>query len=53
MTFLELVFNGVCTGFGTAVGSYFATKYALEHLERKEGALHRVRDFYRGLWGKP
>lgn len=49
-TIIELVVNGVCTGFGTAIGSYFATKYALEHLKKKEGTLHRIKNAYEKLW---
>lgn len=28
------IFIGICTGFGSAVGNYFALKYAIQHLDK-------------------
>lgn len=30
--YVQAIINGTCTGFGGAIGGYFATKYAIKHL---------------------
>lgn len=44
---LHTVFIGVCTGFGSAVGNYFALKYAIDHMDKiptvKEKILESIR----------
>jgi shikimate kinase len=30
---IEQIINGIFTGFGSAIGTYFAVKYAVNHIE--------------------
>ena len=34
--YLQTLINAVFTGIGTGIGSYFATKYVIEHFKVKE-----------------
>jgi uncharacterized protein YneF (UPF0154 family) len=38
---ITIIITGICMGFGTGIGSYLATRYAIKHLEKqklKEGS---------------
>jgi len=39
--FLQIVMTGMATGFGSALGSFFATKYALKELKRVK-KIHKI-----------
>lgn len=45
---VESVIQGMLTGFGSAIGTYFAFKYGIDHLERVPMVKDKVKDFVRG-----
>lgn len=38
------VFIGLCTGFGSAVGNYFALKYAIQHMDKIPTVKDKIRE---------
>ena len=40
---LQSVINGCATGFGSAIGSYLALKWGIEHLNKLPNIRHKAR----------
>jgi hypothetical protein len=45
MSLLDPIIQGVLTGFGSAIGSYFAFKYGIDHIERIPLVKDKVREY--------
>lgn len=45
--FLGYIIQGILTGFGSAIGTYFAFKYGIDHIERIPLVKDKVRDYLR------
>ena len=45
------IIQGVLTGFGSAIGTYFAFKYGIDHIERIPLVKDKVRDYLRNSNG--
>lgn len=43
--FVSLLFVGACTGFGSAVGNYFALKYAIQHMDKIPSVKEKVKEY--------
>jgi len=41
---MELFINAVFTGMGTGIGSYLATKYAIQHIQKIEAKINKKGD---------
>lgn len=42
---IDSIIQGILTGFGTAIGTYFAMKYGIDHLEKTPAKVkERVKD---------
>lgn len=44
---LSSIIQGMLTGFGSAIGTYFAFKYGIDHIERIPLVKDKVREFIR------
>lgn len=42
---LDAVISGVFTGFGSAIGTYIAFKYAIDHLEKIPTAKDKIKQY--------
>lgn len=57
MSLLDSIIVGVCNGFGTAIGAYFAARYAIKHLDDPQKKttikenIKKLREKIEGLWG--
>lgn len=43
--FVGFVVQGILTGFGTAIGTYFAFKYGIDHLEKIPMVKDKVKEY--------
>lgn len=52
----ESIFYGLCQGFGGMLGGYFATKYALQHIdkgaEKAKTLYERIKNAWKELIGE-
>ena len=42
---IEFVIQGVLTGFGSAIGTYFAFKYGIDHLEKIPLVKDKIKEY--------
>ena len=45
MTWLDSIIQGSLTGFGSAIGTYLAFKYGIDHIEKIPLAKDKVREY--------
>ena len=42
---IEAIVQGMLTGFGSAIGTYFAFKYGIDHIERIPLVKDKVKEY--------
>lgn len=51
--YLATIIVGICTGFGSAVGNYFALKYAIDHMDKIPTVKEKIKESVNKLrWNK-
>lgn len=45
MAYVDSIIQGMLTGFGSAIGTYFAFKYGIDHIERIPLVKDKVREY--------
>ncbi len=45
MAVIDAIIQGMFNGFGSAIGSYFAFKYAIDHFEKIPNLKDKVREY--------
>ena len=44
-TLIEAVIQGVLTGFGSAIGTYMAFKYGIDHIEKIPMVKDKIKEY--------
>jgi hypothetical protein len=52
MGIIDSIIQGALTGFGSAIGSYFALKYGIDHFERLPAIKDKARQYKNKIIGK-